>query len=402
MASVRSLVALTLALALAGCSGTVGDLTPVPDADAPLDDAPLPAPPDATSDAPRAMDAVDATAAVDRPALEPCAQRANGTWCAGLLGLPSGGRLRCEGGVAGAVEPCADGCLDLPGATDACASDAVEPCFNDPDGSYCGGSIGASARRDDLYVCVGRRTARVDACASGCDDRAGGTDACRAADPCARATFGNGAYCGAGIGGDAAVLYNCQGGRTASQARCERGCEAQPPGVADRCAAAPTTGRCCLLRPPGSFVRGFSACGRGGSHYGIDSGAGLGTALVAGISGTVVGVATGHPNCPYNVSAGTCPASCVNQFNYVKIRSDCGDPSDGGRDLYVYYLHVDRLAAGIGNGVHVNQGDLIAYVGNSGCSSGPHVHLEIVPVARGASAFLNTCTSVDPASRYCS
>jgi murein DD-endopeptidase MepM/ murein hydrolase activator NlpD len=171
--------------------------------------------------------------------------------------------------------------------------------------------------------------------------------------------------------------------------------------VADRCAPPPVSGRCCLLRPPGSFVRGFSACGRGGSHYGIDSGAGLGTAIAAGISGTVISVATGNPNCPYNAATDSCPSSCVNRFNYVKIRSDCGDPGDGSRDLIVYYLHVDRLAPGVGAGAHVNQGDVIAYVGNSGCSSGPHVHLEIVPVARGANAVLNTCASVDPASRYC-
>jgi hypothetical protein len=450
---------LLLATVLAGCSGTLGAPITITDDVSTTDGG------TSRFDGALGTDRVtlfdDAQILDDRPtqdvtaSVDPCAQLADGAWCAGLLGLPSGGLLRCAGGRSQGIDPCPDGCIDREAATDACASDAVEPCFNDPDGSYCGASIGASVRRDDVYICAGHRTARIEACPAGCDDRAGATDACRPADPCARAMSGNGAYCGAGISGDANVLYDCQGGHTASQTRCPMGCDPQPPGVADRCvqsdpcaratsgngaycgggiggdgavlydcqgghtasqtrcplgcAAQPpgvpdrclAAGRCCIQRPPGGFVRGFSACGHGGSHYGIDYSNGLGTPLASGIAGTVVSVATGNPNCPYNASAGTCPSSCINQFNYVKIRTDCGDPADGSRDLFVYYLHVDRLAAGIGPGVHVNAGDLIAYVGNSGCSSGPHVHIETVPTARGANAVLNTCASVDPASRFC-
>lgn len=326
-----------------------------------------------------------------------CGARPDGPGCANVDGADA--VVTCAQGRTAAVARCEAGC-DV--ARRQCLSDAIEPCFNDPDGDYCGASIGAASRRDDLYRCRGRRTESIAACANGCDDRMGGADVCRAppaTDPCARAMYGDGAYCGAGIGGDAAVLYQCFGRATRSSERCANGCSVQPPGVPDRCAPAP--GRCCLQRPPGNFVRGFSACGAGGSHYGIDLGAPLGTALTALVAGTVMAVATGHPNCPYNSATGTCPSSCVNNFNYVKVRADCGDPRDASRDLIVWYLHVDRLAPGIAAGAHVDAGQAIAYVGNSGCSSGPHLHLEVASVARGGNVGVNTCASFDPARIYC-
>ncbi|MEO7330500.1 MAG: M23 family metallopeptidase, partial [Minicystis sp.] len=102
-----------------------------------------------------------------------------------------------------------------------------------------------------------------------------------------------------------------------------------------------------------------------------------------------------------NCYSNGCSAACWNAFNYVKIKSDCGDPQDGAKDLFVYYLHIDDLAPGIGNGSHVEQGQLVAHSGNSGCSSGPHIHIETASVSQGASASLSTCKSVDPSSRFC-
>lgn len=37
------------------------------------------------------------------------------------------------------------------------------------------------------------------------------------------------------------------------------------------------------------------------------------------------------------------------------------------------YLHLSRYGKGIKKGVYVNQGDLIGYVGSTGCSTGPHL-----------------------------
>jgi hypothetical protein len=54
------------------------------------------------------------------------------------------------------------------------------------------------------------------------------------------------------------------------------------------------------------------------------------------------------------------------------------------------------LGPGVANGTHLDQGQLIANSGNSGCSSGPHIHIETASVPKGKNATLNTCASVDP------
>lgn len=55
-----------------------------------------------------------------------------------------------------------------------------------------------------------------------------------------------------------------------------------------------------------------------------------------------------------------------------------------GREIITVYAHLSRIALGIEEGVYVNQGELIGYVGNSGTSNGvritkadAHLHLEL-------------------------
>ena len=51
--------------------------------------------------------------------------------------------------------------------------------------------------------------------------------------------------------------------------------------------------------------------------------------------------------------------------NYVKIRHD--------KTYETQYLHMQKFARGIRSGVHVQQGDIIGYVGSTGLATGPHV-----------------------------
>ncbi len=327
---------------------------------------------------------------------DPCAGASDGAHCGGDLGglADHNSLYQCAGGKTASAQPCSNGC-----AGGACTAPPADPCASAQygNGAYCGGNLNGGDP-NALYNCQNGATAGKTNCPSGCQQNPPGVaDACKTSgDPCAGATSGNGAYCGAVIGGDPNVLYNCQNQSTAGTTTCTAGCQQNPPGIADACK--PTNGgACCLEHPPGVITQPYTACGNGGSHYGIDYGTPIGTPIYAGISGTVVSSALGYPNC-YNNG---CSSSCWNAFNYVKIKSDCGDPGSSGHDLYIYYLHIDSLAAGIANGAHVTQGQLVAYSGNSGCSSGPHIHIETASVPAGQGAVLNTCSSVDPASRYC-
>ena len=96
-------------------------------------------------------------------------------------------------------------------------------------------------------------------------------------------------------------------------------------------------------------------------HQGTDIPAPAGTEIAALGSGIVKEMVTG-----YNGGRG----------NYIRI-----DHQNGYETLY---QHCNGFAAGLSVGSHVSQGQVIAYVGSTGDSTGAHLHLEIlVPAGQG-------------------
>lgn len=115
-----------------------------------------------------------------------------------------------------------------------------------------------------------------------------------------------------------------------------------------------------LLRTPvpaarmtsGFGVRRHPILGYSKMHAGTDFGAPTGTPIFAAGDGTVV-------KAGWNGSYG----------RYIQIRHN-------GR-LHTAYAHMSRLADKLTVGTKVKQGQVIAYVGSSGRSTGPHLHYEV-------------------------
>jgi murein DD-endopeptidase MepM/ murein hydrolase activator NlpD len=88
------------------------------------------------------------------------------------------------------------------------------------------------------------------------------------------------------------------------------------------------------------------------AHQGTDFAAPVGTPVWAAASGTVV-------LAQKDGGAG----------NLVVLEHDNG--------LQTYYMHLSRYAKGLKAGQHVRQKQVIGYVGNSGLSTGPHLHFGV-------------------------
>jgi murein DD-endopeptidase MepM/ murein hydrolase activator NlpD len=116
-----------------------------------------------------------------------------------------------------------------------------------------------------------------------------------------------------------------------------------------------------LLRTPvaaahitsGFGMRMHPILGYSKMHKGVDFGAPIGTPIFAAGTGTIeeIGFKNGYGR-------------------YIRIRHN-------GTTLATAYAHMSRFAANMYRGAHVNQGEVIAYVGMSGRATGPHLHFEV-------------------------
>lgn len=107
-----------------------------------------------------------------------------------------------------------------------------------------------------------------------------------------------------------------------------------------------------LARPVSGTVSSRYGIRNGKTHKGLDIAAPYGTPIYAAASGTVTTSAYG-----WNGGYG----------NYVVINHGSG--------ISTAYGHCSSLVAKVGQ--TVNQGDLVAYVGSTGDSSGNHLHFEV-------------------------
>jgi hypothetical protein len=207
-----------------------------------------------------------------------------------------------------------------------------------------------------------------------------------AADPCAMASLGDGAYCGQSLGGDAGTLYHCAGGKTASTQVCALGCHVAPPGVADYCEDGGLyhlPWRCDVSYPTTQGNNGDICGSNGGDHTGVqayawDFGIPRHTPILAARAGTITVAANVtapgqacYDGCtqPFGTSAfWTCCNGCLDTANHVNVQH-----ADG---TVATYYHLDLATAKLGDAVAA--GDVVGYSGTSGCSSGPHLHFQVM------------------------
>ena len=124
----------------------------------------------------------------------------------------------------------------------------------------------------------------------------------------------------------------------------------------------------------------MSAYGGRANHPGVDMGAPRGTAIYAPLSGTVR--ATGNTDAV---------PGCYSWGKWTLI--------DHANGLSTLYAHQDVI--GVSAGQRVTTGDIIGYVGNTGFSTGPHLHFTVY-ASEGVSVRrfneIKTVTSCGPAT----
>lgn len=243
-------------------------------------------------------------------------------------------------------------------------------------GYYCGGDKVSNADGSTLYKCSGPGPAVVKTkCANGCVVApAGQDDYCKAAAPTCSSTASTGDYCGGDKvdHGDSNTLYRCNGpGPATVKAKCANGCVVAPSGQDDYCKGT-SSGGSSEYRAP--WTCGYAHTCSNGNHttlhdgkdeYGFDFAMPVGTTLRAMRGGTVLRVrkVSSPGGACYNGGG----SGCANYANTVEVRH-----SDGTVALYMHLSTISVYA-----GQSVSRGSVIGYSGNSGYSTGPHLHVQV-------------------------
>lgn len=107
----------------------------------------------------------------------------------------------------------------------------------------------------------------------------------------------------------------------------------------------------------------------GGRHNGTDFGVSRGTAIVSSGNGVVVGTQNGCVE--GNRSCGGGYGNHVSSMISVNV--------DGVDKVYgVLYAHLQNGSLKVGSGSPITSGQLVALSGNTGSSTGPHLHVEVI------------------------
>ncbi len=260
------------------------------------------------------------------------------------------------------------------------------------EGPYCGGRAKAEAdaagctidvlqgHRKDLLKCENDKWSVLDDCSDTCNYDAASSELDDECELPVCDCFVQVAWCGSGAAKEAAqmgcripllpehngdILY-CPGGNWDVKTTCPQGCVEAPTGTPDYCKdnseyrlpwKCGDSYRC----SSGNHTSNHS----GKDEYAYDFAVPFGTPVRAMRPGTVLRVRK------VSVSGDSCynggGSACANYANTVEIKH-----ADGTIGLY---MHLSTISAT--QGAHVNRGDVIAKSGNSGWSTGPHLHVQV-------------------------
>jgi LAS superfamily LD-carboxypeptidase LdcB len=138
------------------------------------------------------------------------------------------------------------------------------------------------------------------------------------------------------------------------------------------------------MRQKYAVTAGFPTYPDGGKHGGVDFGVPLGNDILASCPGIVLATNTGSPNTYGCTEAG--PRCFYGYGNVVKLLVRYQD-----RMYEIYTAHLSSVKVNAGD--KIEKGQILGLSGNSGNSSGPHLHFEIRPA--GTYNPLQPCGFID-------